>query len=164
MNSLANLATDVAESLKTRGETIAVAESSSGGLISAALLAIPGASAYFQGGGVVYTLEARRQLLGLTNEQVTGLSPVSEEYIALSAAAIRQKLNTTWGLAEIGATGPTATRYGHPPGMCVLAVDGPVQLTRLIETGNDDREANMWAFAETAFELLAEAIEQHSRS
>jgi len=161
MNSLANLATDVAESLKTRGETIAVAD---GGLISAALLAIPGASAYFQGGGVVYTLEARRQLLGLTNEQVTGLSPVSEEYIALSAAAIRQKLNTTWGLAEIGATGPTATRYGHPPGMCVLAVDGPVQLTRLIETGNDDREANMWAFAEAAFDLLAEAIEQHSRS
>ena len=161
MNSLADLSTDVATLLKERRETISVAESSSGGLISAALLAIPGASAYFQGGGVVYTLEARRQLLGLTDEQVTGLSPVSEEYIALSAAAIREKLSTTWSLAEIGATGPTATRYGHPPGMCVLAVDGPVKLTRLIETGNDNREANMWAFAEAAFKLLEEAIRQH---
>lgn len=163
MNSLADLCADVAERLKARNETIAVAESSAGGLISAALLAIPGASAYFLGGGVVYTLEARRQLLDITDEQVAGLSPVSEEYIALSAAAIRQKLSTTWGLAEIGATGPTATRYGHPPGMCVLAVDGPVQLTRLIETGNDDREANMWAFTEAAFTLLGEAMDEHSQ-
>ncbi|RLA17725.1 MAG: damage-inducible protein, partial [Gammaproteobacteria bacterium] len=91
---------------------------------------------------------------------VSGRSPLSEEYIAISAAAIRQKLNTTWSVAEIGATGPAGTRYGHPPGMCVIAVDGPVKLTRLIETGNGDREANMWAFAEAAFQLLSEAMER----
>jgi len=158
MNSLTDLSADIAALLKERGETISIAESSTGGLISASLLAIPGASTYFEGGGVVYTLESRRQLLGITDEQVDGLSPLSEEYIALSAAAIKNKLNTTWSLAEIGATGPAGTRYGHPPGLCVIAVDGPVKLTRLIETGNDDREANMWAFAEAAFGLLGEAI------
>ncbi|MDF1818123.1 MAG: CinA family protein [Immundisolibacteraceae bacterium] len=160
MNSLTDLSADIAALLKERGETISIAESSTGGLISASLLAIPGASTYFEGGGVVYTLESRRQLLGITDEQVDGLSPLSEEYIALSAAAIKNKLNTTWSLAEIGATGPAGTRYGHPPGICVIAVDGPVKLTRLIETGNDDREANMWAFAEAAFGLLSEAIER----
>jgi len=158
MKKLGELSTAVAALLKERDQTISVAESSTGGLISAALLAIPGASTYFLGGGVVYTLEARRALLGITNSQVEGLSPLSEEYITLSAQAIRQKLGTTWGLAEIGATGPAGTRYGHPPGMCVLAVDGPVQLTRQIETGSDDREANMWRFTEAAFELLGEAL------
>ncbi len=160
MNSLTDLSADIAALLKERGETISIAESSTGGLISAALLAIPGASTYFEGGGVVYTLESRRQLLGITDDQVDGLSPLSEEYIALSAAAIKNKLNTTWSLAEIGATGPAGTRYGHPPGICVIAVDGPVKLTRLIETGDDDREANMWAFTDAAFGLLGEAIEE----
>lgn len=162
MTQLTDLAEAVAETLKARGETISVAESSTGGLISAALLVVPGASAYFLGGGVVYTLDARRQLLGITDEQVAGLSPLSVEYITLSAEAIRQKLDTTWSLAEIGATGPAGTRYGHPPGMCVLAVDGPVQLTRQIETGSADREENMWSFAQSAFELLGEAISQKS--
>ena len=160
MKSLTDLSANIAALLKERGETISIAESSTGGLISASLLAIPGASTYFEGGGVVYTLESRRQLLGITDEQVGGLSPLSEEYIALSAAAIKNKLNTTWSLAEIGATGPAGTRYGHPPGICVIAVDGPVKLTRLIETGDDDREANMWAFAEAAFKLLGEAIKR----
>lgn len=158
MNSLTDLSADIAALLKERGETISIAESSTGGLISASLLAIPGASTYFEGGGVVYTLESRRQLLGVTDDQVDGLSPLSEEYIALSAAAIKNKLNTTWSLAEIGATGPAGTRYGHPPGICVIAVDGPVKLTRLIETGDDDREANMWAFTKAAFGMLGEAI------
>ncbi|MEL0083612.1 MAG: CinA family protein [Gammaproteobacteria bacterium] len=164
MQSLSELSADVAAQLKARGETLSIAESSTGGLICAALLAIPGASAYFEGGGVVYTLASRVQLLGITNEQVEGLSPLSEEYIALSAAAIRTKLSTTWSLAEIGASGPTGTRYGHPPGICALAVDGPVQLTRIVETGSDDREANMWSFAQAALELLGKALRQHQRS
>ncbi len=160
MNSLSDLSAGVAAMLKNRGETISVAESSTGGLISAALLATPGASGFFEGGGVVYSLESRRQLLGITDNQVADLSPVSEQYIAASAVAIRQKLGTTWSIAEIGATGPAGTRYGHPPGICVIAIDGPVALTRLLETGSDNREANMWAFAGAAFELLGEAMRQ----
>ncbi|HAC35532.1 MAG TPA: damage-inducible protein [Gammaproteobacteria bacterium] len=160
MNSLTDLSAGVAAMLKNRGETISVAESSTGGLISAALLATPGASGFFEGGGVVYSLESRRQLLGVTDSQVADLSPLSEEYIAICAVAIRQKLGTTWSIAEIGASGPAGTRYGHPPGICALAIDGPLQVTRLVETGSNDREANMWAFAKAALGLLGDAMQK----
>ena len=106
MTTLTTYSADLASSLKQLGETIAVAESSSGGLISAGLLAVPGASTYFLGGGVVYTLEARRTLLNIPDDVVEGMSPLSEDYVLHCARAIRENLNATWGLAEIGATGP----------------------------------------------------------
>lgn len=160
MSQLSTVAAQVATQLKQAEQSIAVAESSTGGLISSALLAIPGASSYFLGGAVVYTLEARRELLGLSDQQLATLKPLTEEYVGVCARAIRLKLGATWGLAELGATGPAGTRYGHEPGICVLAVDGPVQLTRLIETGSGDREANMWRFVEAAIELLDQAMNQ----
>ncbi|MBV1961899.1 MAG: CinA family protein [Immundisolibacteraceae bacterium] len=160
MSQLSTVAAQVATQLKQAEQSIAVAESSTGGLISSALLAIPGASSYFLGGAVVYTLEARRELLGLSDAQLATLKPLTEEYVGVCARAIRLKLGATWGLAELGATGPAGTRYGHEPGICVLAVDGPVQLTRLIETGSGDREANMWRFVEAAIELLDQAMNQ----
>ncbi|MBL4621972.1 MAG: CinA family protein [Immundisolibacteraceae bacterium] len=160
MTQLSTLAAGVAAQLKQNRQSIAVAESSTGGLISSALLAIPGASSYFLGGAVVYTIEARRELLGLSDQQLTTLQPLTEEYVAVCARSIRQKLGATWGIAELGATGPAGTRYGHEPGICVLAIDGPVELTRLIETGSGDREANMWRFVEAAIELLNQAMNQ----
>jgi nicotinamide-nucleotide amidase len=158
MDTLTSLTAELAATLKTRGDTIAVAESSTGGLISATLLAVPGASAYYLGGGVIYTLEARRELLDISDEVLKGMAPLNEDYVALCARRIREKLNATWGIAELGATGPAGTRYGHPPGICVLAVDGPVCLTTKIETGSDDREGNMWTFAKTGFDLLSDAL------
>ena len=160
MSQLSTIAADVAVQLKQAEQTIAVAESSTGGLISSALLAIPGASAYFLGGSVIYTLEARRELLGLSDQQLDNLKPLSEEYVSVCARTIRQKLGATWAIAELGATGPGDTRYGHSPGICVLAIDGPVQLTRQIETGSGDREENMWAFVAAAVELLDQALNQ----
>ena len=158
MNELLPLARDVAEALKARRATVAVAESSTGGLISATLLAVPGASAYFLGGGVIYTVPARRALLGITDEMMRGLKPLSLEYVGLCARTVREKLGATWGVGELGAAGPAGTRYGHPPGISVLAVDGPLFLTRPVETGNGDREANMRAFTRAALELLLEAV------
>ena len=158
MNELLPLARDVAEALKARRATVAVAESSTGGLISAVLLAVPGASAYFLGGGVIYTVAARRALLGITDETMRGLKPLSLDYVGLCARTVREKLGATWGVGELGATGPAGTRYGHPPGISVLAVDGPLLLTRPVETGSDDREANMRAFTRAALELLLEAV------
>lgn len=155
---LSTLAADIAALLKSRQQTIGVAESSTGGLISAALLAIPGASVYFMGGGVIYTIAARRELLGITDDVMRGLKPLSESYVGLCARTIREKLNTTWGLGELGATGPAGTRYGNPPGFSVIAIDGPVTLQRRVETGSDDREANMWAFTRAALELLREGL------
>lgn len=143
--------------LKERGETVAVAESSAGGLVSAALLAVPGASAYFLGGGVIYTREARRVLLGLPDEQ-TRMRGATEEYAQLVARTIRQNLDTTWGLSESGATGPTGNRYGNDAGHACFALAGPVERATTLETGIADREENMRRFAIAALEYLEAAL------
>jgi len=150
----------IGELLKSRGETIAVAESSTGGLISASLLALPGASAYFQGGSVVYTLASRRELLRITAADVEGLHPLSEPMVRQFARHARLQLGTTWGLAELGAAGPTGTRYGHAAGTSVLAVDGPVTMSITVQTGSDDREANMWQFTARALTLLESVLRE----
>lgn len=141
--------------LKERRETVAVAESSAGGLIAAALLAQPGASAYFLGGAVVYTYAARRLFLDLPDAALEGIRPATEAYARLLARVVRQRLGATWGLAETGATGPTGNRYGDPAGHACLAVAGPVDRAITLETGVADRLANMQAFAAAALELLA---------
>jgi len=148
----------IGELLKSRGETIAVAESSTGGLISASLLALPGASAYFLGGSVVYTLASRRELLRIRSANVEGLEPLSEPMVRRFAQRAREQLGATWGLAELGAAGPTGARYGHPAGTSVLAVDGVNTTSVTVQTGRDDREANMWAFTARALMLLESVL------
>ncbi len=160
MDDLAGLARSVADLLKERGQTVAVAESSAGGLISASLLAVPGASAYFLGGAVIYTLQARRVLLGLGDQDLAGIRASTEPYARLKAETVRRMHDTTWGLSETGASGPTGNRYGDQAGHACIAVAGPVERSITLETGNADREANMWAFTKAALELLATAIEE----
>jgi PncC family amidohydrolase len=155
---LLGVAAAVGERLKARGETVAVAESSSGGLISAALLATPGASAYFLGGGVIYTGKARMALLGLTREAVAGVRSSSEPYALLLAKTARENLGATWGLSETGAAGPTGNPYGDAPGHSCLAIAGPIAVAVTLETGVADRAANMSAFARRALELLLDAL------
>src|SRR3989441_11076157 len=158
MNELDSLAASLGALLKERKETIAVAESSAGGLICAALLAVPGASAYFLGGGVIYTQAARRALLRVPDEAVKGIRSSTEAYALLKARTIRELLGATWGLAETGATGPTGNRYGDLAGHACLAVAGPVERAITLETGHGDREKNMWAFAKRALELLETSL------
>jgi PncC family amidohydrolase len=144
--------------LKERRQSVAVAESSAGGLISAALLAVPGASAYFLGGGVIYTQAARRGLLGVDDEAVKGIRSSTEAYARVKARAVRELLGATWGLAETGASGPTGNRYGDAAGHACIAVSGPVERVLTVETGDADRERNMWAFTRAALALLEEAV------
>ena len=144
--------------LKERQHTISVAESSAGGLISAVLVAVPGASAFFLGGSVIYTLEARRLLLNLKDEEFTGVRASTEEYALRMARAVRQLFGTTWGLSETGATGPTGNRYGDAAGHACIAVAGPVERVITVETRHSGREANMWMFTEAAIELLETSI------
>ena len=144
--------------LKERKQTLAVAESSAGGLISAALLAVPGASAYFLGGGVIYTQAARRGLLRVGDEAVKGIRSSSEPYAQLKARTVRELLGATWGLAETGASGPTGNRYGDAPGHACIAVAGPVERAVTLETRRGDRETNMWAFARAALDLLEASL------
>ena len=158
MTELGSLAATVAALLRQRKETIAVAESSTGGLISAALLALPGASAYFLGGGVVYTQPARRVLLGVPDEDMRGIRSSTEDYARLKARTIRQLLGATWGLAETGAAGPTGNRYGDAAGHACIAVTGPVERVITLETASPDRVANMWRFTRAALELLEACV------
>lgn len=153
MDQLTKMAASVAVLLKERGETVSVSESAAGGLISAALLSVPGASAYFVGGGVIYTRDARREILNFPEEQVV-MQGASEEYALLCARTIREKLGTVWGIGESGASGPTGSRYGYDAGHVALAVAGPNEKALIVETGDSDREANMWAFAKSALDLL----------
>jgi PncC family amidohydrolase len=159
IQDLVPLAEAISEQLKARGHTVAVAESSSGGLISAALLAVPGASAYFLGGAVVYTAKARMSLLQITREQVAGMRSSSEPYALLLARTVRENFGADWGLAETGAAGPTGNPYGDAAGHTCLAVSGPVEMVITLETGSADRAANMQAFARRGLELLAAALE-----
>lgn len=158
MNDLLPGAEKLAARLKERRETVAVAESSAGGLIAAALLAQPGASAYFLGSAVVYTYVARRLFLDLPDAALAGIRPATEAYARLLARSVRQRLGATWGLAETGATGPTGNRYGDPAGHACLAVVGPVEAAITVQTGDADRHANMRAFAAAALDFLAQHL------
>lgn len=154
MDGLLELAGRVGERLKARGETVAIAESSAGGLISAALLAQAGASAYFVSGAVVYTLQAREGLMGISAADMAGMRSSSEPYATLLARRLRARFGVVWGLAETGASGPSGNRYGDAAGHSCLAISGPVELVRTIETGVADRQANMRVFAASALTLL----------
>lgn len=152
----------VAAALTARRHTVAVAESSTGGLVSAALLAVPGASAYFLGGGVVYTPRARHRLLDLKREEVRGLRGASEPYARVLAERAKQRFSVTWGLGETGATGPSGNPYGDAPGHCCYAVAGPSgTVSFTLETGESDRLQNMLVFSR---HVLASLLEQVTAS
>ena len=160
MTELSNIAATVADLLKRRRDTIAVSESSCGGLLSAALVAISGASAYYRGGSIIYTRDAQEGLLRVPDEAMEGQRASTEYYAALNARTLREILGTTWALSETGASGPTGNRYGDDAGHACIAVSGPVERSITIETGESDREGNMWAFAEAAFALLEECLNE----
>jgi len=152
--------------LKERGEMVAVGETSAGGLISASLLAVPGASAYFAGGAVTYSRRSITGLAGISIEEMRakGIRSSSEPYAHLLATEIRARHgDVTWGLSETGAAGPNGNPYGDPSGHTCMAVVGPVNVTRTLRTGLEDRVANMWAFAEASLALLVEVLESAPR-
>ena len=158
MRELLPHAEKVAALLIVRKETVAIAESSAGGLISAALLAVPGASAYFMGGTVLYTRASWHALKDFRDELFTGTRPATEANALVRARTIRERFATDWAIGETGAAGPTGGRYGNPAGLACLAVAGCIERTATIETGSADRVANMHAFAAAALKLLADSL------
>lgn len=142
-----------------RGETVGVAEGSAGGLISAALLARPGASGYFLGGGVIYTRKALDGLLTGKIERPRKLRGASEPWALHLARGALAHIGSTWGIGEGGAAGPSGNGYGDPSGHGWVAVAGPQEASRHILTGSDDRLTNMVAFAVGALEVLATQLE-----
>ena len=159
MKELVTIAENIAAKLIERKQTIAIAESSTGGLISAALLSVPGASAYFLVGGVIYTRDARRILMDIPDEAMKGIRSASEPYAKLLASQVRTRFGTSWGLSETGATGPTGNRYGDAAGHSCMAVAGSSeQFVMTLETGSADRLANMHVFASTALNFLLQNL------
>ena len=164
MQDLLPLAAHVGAALKNREETIAVAESSTGGLISAALLAVPGASAYFLGGAIVYTRESRRTLLDIPDSAFTGIRSVTEKLALVLARGALKRFAAAWSVAEVGAAGPSGNRYGDPAGHSCIAIAGPVERAITVETGSSDRIANMRAFSAAALNLLSQGLASSAKS
>lgn len=162
MPTLTEMSSSLGELLKSTGQTLAVSESAGGGLISATLVAVPGASAYYVGGVVVYTRVAQRGLLQVPDQAMEGIRASSEAYAILNARTVRESLGTTWALSETGASGPTGNRYGDSAGHSCIAVAGPVERAITVETGDSDREANMWKFTAAALELLEKCVTEAS--
>ena len=160
MPDLTSLSESIGALLKETEESLAVSESSCGGLISATLVAVPGASAYYVGGSVVYTRAAQQGLLDVPESAMEGIRASSEPYAQLNARTVRERLGTTWAVSETGASGPTGNRYGDSAGHACIAVSGPVEKAITVETGDDDREANMWVFAKAALDLLEECVRE----
>jgi nicotinamide-nucleotide amidase len=158
MDTLLPLAAKAAALLRAKKQHIAIAESSTGGLISSALLALPGASDYFLGGAVVYTVKSRLVLLGVGESDLTGLRPSTEAYALLAARRVRERFGADWAIGETGATGPTGNRYGDAPGHSCIAIVGAAERAITIETRQSDRIGNMRAFAAAALQLLAETL------
>ncbi|HEV8467586.1 MAG TPA: CinA family protein [Pseudolabrys sp.] len=162
MKTLLPLAEKIAERLIAGKQTIAIAESSTGGLVAAALLAVPGASAYFVGGAVVYTKASRAALLGIGDAEMQGMRPATEQYSLLIARRVRERHGATWGFGETGAAGPSGNRYGDPAGHTCMAIAGPIERAITLQTGSADRLANMDMFTERALAFLVETISAKS--
>ncbi len=158
MRELVAHAEHVAALLKERKETIAVAESAAGGLITAALLAVPGASAYCLGGIVIYTRSAWEALRDFREELLAGARSATEANALVRARLARERFGADWGIGETGAAGPAGNRYGDPAGHACLAVCGRVERVETLETGLNDRLGNMHAFAARALRLCTEAM------
>jgi nicotinamide-nucleotide amidase len=159
MDSLTDLTRTLGAALLQAKQTVAVAESSAAGLISAALLAVPGASAFYRGGVVCYTIYARQALLGITDAEMAGMRASTEPYALLLAKKVRERLGTDWGVGETGATGPTGNRYGDAAGHACIAVIGPgTERVLTLESRQRGREPNMWCFTRAALELLEDSV------
>ena len=158
MQTLIPLARQAGQLLKARGDKIAVAESAAGGLINAALLAVPGASAWCLGGAVLYTRQSRLALKDMRADMFDGMTGSTESYALFIARAMRERFEAQWCLCESGAAGPGGNRYGHPAGHACFALAGAIERTLTIETGNDDRVANMHAFAQAGLELVVQTL------
>ena len=160
MDEITDILLKISNILSSRKETVSVTETSTGGLISAGLLSVPGASSYFVGGVIPYARSVRGDLLDITKETVDGLSPMSEEMAMSFAQNTKQKMQTDWAIAELGIAGPGGSVYGFEPGTCVVGIAGPRSSSTFIQTGKDRRNENMALFRNSALALFADALSE----
>ena len=162
MEPLQPMAQAIAGLLRERGETVAICETTAGGLVSAALLSIPGASRYYAGGAVTYTGVARSAFTGISLDDYPGVRSSSEPYAKIIAETIRERLDATWGIGETGAAGPGGNFYGDASGHTCIAIAGPTEYVETLETGLEDREENMWLFTKRTLEVFESVLRESS--
>jgi nicotinamide-nucleotide amidase len=156
-------AQEVHELLLARRETLAVAESLTGGALGAAVVAVPGVSATFRGGVVAYATELKSDLLGVDAVLLARRGAVDPDVAVAMAVGVRRRLGATWGLATTGVAGPDP-QDGHPPGVCFVAVAGP-DGTRVQTLALDgDRAAVRAAAVVAALALLHTALTDRNAS
>ncbi len=124
--NLATLESATIQLLIERGETVAVAESMSGGSLAARLTSVPGSSKAFVGGTIVYTVGAKTTLLGISPELLEEHGPVSEATALAMAEAVRERLGATYGVSITGNAGPTADIDDKPIGLTYIGIAGPL--------------------------------------
>ena len=151
-------AEEVLTVLRSRGETLAVAESLTGGLLAATIVDVPGASRAFRGGLVVYATELKATLAGVPQELLRARGPVDPDVAAALAAGARQRCGADWGLSTTGVAGPDP-QEGKPVGMVYLGVSGPAGfgLVRRLDL-DGDRAAIRRAAVSGALDLLGRAL------
>lgn len=154
MNDLIELTSQIALILKKNKQTVSVIESSSGGLISSALLSQEGASAYYMGGQVIYTLQSIRAItdLRIRDLKEKNIRSSSEPFALLISQKSCDLYKSDWAIGESGAAGPTGNGYGDPPGYSCFAVAGKKEKTSHILTNSSVRVENMQAFAKASLE------------
>lgn len=152
---------EVTSLLKSRGETISIAETAAGGLISSSLLSTPGASKIYKGGLTVYTLPSRIAYAGWTKESIADYSGPTTDIVSGLAKHVRKDLESTYTISESGTAGPTGgSTPNRTPGYVALAVDcDKGTFTKELQTGlGEDRIANMVQFAVEALTFLRDVM------
>lgn len=147
--------------LRARGLRIAVAESCTGGLLGAALTAVPGSSDYVLGGVVAYANEVKTALLGVPAETLARHGAVSEEVARAMADGVRARLGADLGAGITGVAGPTGDGSSKPAGLVYVAVAGPHGAVRAVRLTDDrGREGNRAAAVRAALRLAVEIVEE----
>jgi nicotinamide-nucleotide amidase len=148
--------------LKAQGKTLATAESLTGGLVGAALTDVPGVSAVYRGGVVVYATDLKAKLAGVPEDLLAAVGPVHPDTAAALATGVRERLNATYGLATTGVAGPDP-QAGVAAGTVYVAAAGPdaVQVRKLELSGDRGaiRRGSVQAVLELAAALVAEEVD-----
>ena len=150
-------ATDAVHRLTARGQTVAAAESLTGGLLCAAMVSVPGASVVVRGAVVAYAAAVKTSVLGVSADVVDQHGTVAAETAAAMAEAARRLLGADWGVATTGVAGPDPTE-GKPVGLAYVAVSGPGTAEVAEVRTHGDREAVRAGTVAAALRLLGDAL------
>ena len=155
--SVASIVADLVDRLAARAQTVATAESLTGGLLAATIVDVPGASAVFRGGLVVYATDLKATLGGVPADLLAARGPVDPDVAAALAAGARERCGATWGLATTGVAGPTP-QDGIAVGTVFVAVAGPSTAGLALRLAGD-RPAIRAATVRAAVGLLSTALD-----